>query len=47
MAPLVATLKTAQEQLAMVDADIAQVAKGDPVLFRYWIHPAFHAAFLS
>jgi transposase len=32
MAPLVATLAVAQEQLAAVDAEIAQVAKGDPII---------------
>ena len=32
MAPLVATLTVAQEQLAAVDAEIAQVAKGDPII---------------
>jgi transposase len=32
MAPLVATLKVAQEQLAQVDAEIAQVAKKDPII---------------
>ncbi len=32
MAPLVATLTVAQEQLAAVDKEIAQVAKGDPII---------------
>lgn len=32
MAPLVATLAVAQEQLAAVDAEIANVAKGDPII---------------
>jgi transposase len=32
MAPLVATLTVAQKQLALVDADIARVAKADPVI---------------
>ncbi|HEY3816393.1 MAG TPA: hypothetical protein VGL81_04440 [Polyangiaceae bacterium] len=32
MAPLVATLTVAQEQLAEADARIAQVAKGDPII---------------
>jgi transposase len=32
MAPLVATLTVAQEQLAAVDKDIAQLAKGDPII---------------
>jgi transposase len=32
MAPLVATLTVAQEQLAVVDKEIAQVAKGDPII---------------
>jgi transposase len=32
MAPLVATLQVAQEQLAAVDAQIAQVAKGDSII---------------
>jgi transposase len=32
MAPLVATLTATQEQLAAVDKEIAQVAKGDPII---------------
>ncbi len=32
MAPLVATLTVVQEQLAAVDKEIAQVAKGDPII---------------
>jgi len=32
MAPLVATLTVAQEQLAAVDKEIAQIAKGDPII---------------
>lgn len=32
MAPLVATLAVAQEQLAAVDKEIAQVAKSDPII---------------
>ena len=32
MAPLVATLTVAQEQLAAVDKEIAPVAKGDPII---------------
>ncbi len=32
MAPLVATLTVAQEQLAAIDHEIAQVAKGDPII---------------
>ena len=33
MAPLVATLTTAQEQLAAVEEEMAQVAKGDPMIW--------------
>lgn len=32
MAPLVATLKTAQEQLVLVDNELAQIAKQDPII---------------
>jgi transposase len=32
MAPLVATLTTAQEQIARMDAELAEVAKGEPVI---------------
>jgi transposase len=32
MTPLVATLTTAQEQIALVDAELAQIAKGDDVI---------------
>jgi transposase len=32
MAPLVATLQVAQEQIALVDVDLARVAKADPII---------------